>query len=623
MAEDPKHQPWPAGGPADDEGEAFSLDLKQLDAIRELLQLLARTVSAMKIFPSDHASVKTFVDELARRLMEFLDRHDKLELAVEENTLTCLGKPVFRDDSSVRSLPFFFFKDGMRTLTFYRGLERDEIFEFLELIKREGLKPADESDIVIALWERDFSSIQYSAPDDYIEHRIIEERMETLDRRGMSVLPQEFASQVVDVKVDRNRLASGRLELLAEDRAALESAAGGEASAAPALGANFDHLPLAGSPLEETPAVLEGDGLSEKETNAIEALVQANRSISAEEEFLNLMVELIYLEADPAHAAASLEVLAEYHLEQLQKGAFGQAIFLVRRMGELAEHVRAANLPKAERIDAFLAVARGPSALEAMRGYFKGRPGASEPAAFEFLRLLGPGAYVFAAELYEENAAPEFRASIMEFLKAAAESDPGLLADLAADNRPDFTRAAIRALAAWPDRKASQHLAAFLAFRSRDLRLEAVSALGTLHDDVANRVLMGFLADPAEEVRIQAALRLDRLADRSKLRQFIEDAGSRKFRQKGLEERRAIFGFLGRTQAPEAFEFLSRILRKPLWWPSLSRLEQKVCAVEGLEAMGTAEAFAILEKGARARHRLVREACLRALEKRAAAGGAT
>ncbi len=632
MAEDPKWQvPSPAPGAApsaagrvdaeDVDAEELELDLKQLETVRELLHLLARTVSAMKIFPSDHASVRSFVDELARRLMVFLDENDKLELGVEEAAFTCLGKPVYKDETSVRSLPFSFFKDGMRSLVFYRGLERDEIFEFLELIKREGLKPADEGDIVNALWERDFSSIQYYAPDEYIEQRIIEERMETLDKQGMSLLPQEFASQVVDVKVDRERLATGRLELQAEDRRALETAAKGSPEEALSPEAVLGTLGLPGLPPEKLED-LPGDGLNEKEAADIEILVQANRTISAEEEFLNLMVELIFLETDLEQTAASLDVLAGYHLEQLQKGAFGQAVLIVRRLGELADHLRATLPEKAARLETFLATARGPAALAAVRGYFKGGPAKAEPAAFEFLRLLGPDAYLLAAELYEDNATPEFRASIMEFLDAAAATDPGLLAGLAADHRPDFSRAAIRALAAHPDRKASQHLATFLAFRSRDLRLEAVTALGTLHDDIANRVLTGFLADPAEEVRIQAALRLDRLADRSKLRQFIEEAAGRKFLQKRFEERRAIFGFLGRTQAPEAFDFLKDTLLKRLWWATLPRLEQKVGAVEGLEAMGTAEAFAVLEGETRSRHRLVREACLRALEKRPAAGAA-
>lgn len=620
MAEDPRRQSPIVDG-ADDE-EDFSLDPKQLESVRELFQIFARTVSAMKLFPSEHASVRTFVDELARRLTEFLDAYDRIELVVEENAFTCQGKTVFKDESSVRSLPFTFYKDGMRSLIFYRGLERDEIFEFLELIKRESLKPADEGDIVNALWERDFSSIQYVAPDEYIEHRIIEERMETLDRRGMSILPQEFASQVVDVKVDRERLAAGRLELTPEDRAALTEAGSAAPEAAPRL--DDDGLDRLGLPDEPDKAAerLAGDGLDEKEATAIESLIRANRTISPEEEFLNLMVELIYLETDLDQAEASLDVLAGYLLEQLRKGAFGQALLIVRRLGELADHERAANPPKAVRIDGFLKTARGSSSLAAMREFFRGRPAASEPEAFDFMRLLGPEAYVLAAELYEDNATPGFRAAIMEFLGAAAASDPGLLAGLAADQRPDFTRAVIQALAVHPDRKASQHLAAFLAFRSRDLRLEAVSALGSLRDDVANRVLTGFLADPAEEVRIQAALRLDRLADRSKLRSFIEDAGSRKFRQKRLEERRAIFGFLGRTKTPEAFEFLRRTLRRRLWWPTQSRLEQKICAAEGLEAMGTAEAFKVLGQEARSRHRLVREACLRALEKRAPAGTA-
>jgi hypothetical protein len=121
----------------------------------------------MKIFPSEHATVKNFVDLLTQKFTDFLAAYQKLQVGIEEYSFTYGGKPVFSDDLTIKSLPFFFFKDGLQILFFYQGLDRPEIQEFLELIKEETSKPAEDRDIVASLWERDFPNIQYYAPDEF------------------------------------------------------------------------------------------------------------------------------------------------------------------------------------------------------------------------------------------------------------------------------------------------------------------------------------------------------------------------------------------------------------------------------------------------------------------------
>ena len=165
--------------PGEPVGAGVLPDPDRTEKVRDLLHYLANTVSAMKIFPSEHATVANFVDQLTAKFTDFLAVHQKLQVGIEEFSFTFEGKPAYTDEVAIKSLPFFFFKDGLHILFFYQGLDRPEVFDFLELIKTEAQKPAEDSDIVAALWERDFSNIQYYAPDEFLENRILAERRDS------------------------------------------------------------------------------------------------------------------------------------------------------------------------------------------------------------------------------------------------------------------------------------------------------------------------------------------------------------------------------------------------------------------------------------------------------------
>ena len=181
-------------GPAQDE----TIDPVRVEKAKDLLHYLANTVSAMKIYPSEHATVGNFVDLLTRKFTAYLEAYDKLQVGIEEYSFTSDGIPVFTDETAIKSLPFFFFKDGLQTLFFYQGLDRSEILEFLELIKDEAQKPGEDSDFVVALWERDFPNIQYYAPDEFLENRILAEMRDARALRGASDRADDPASETIE-----------------------------------------------------------------------------------------------------------------------------------------------------------------------------------------------------------------------------------------------------------------------------------------------------------------------------------------------------------------------------------------------------------------------------------------
>jgi len=585
----------------------------------DILTSMANTVSAMKLFPSDHATVRNFVDNLSRKCDAFFKTYSRLEVGVEEYSFTCAGQVVYSDEMTIKSLPFFFFKDGTQILYFYRGLGRRELFDFLELIKSVSQKPGGDNDIVAALWESDFSNIQYYAPDEFLENQILAEKHETQADQDLPELPSDLAHETLEVKVDLAKFSQGRIELKPEDMDKFqwrpgidhdsEDAAPGESreEAQPAA------APEDSSGLAPSPAAAMEPNLTDAEVCELDAMVHANRVLWPEEEFVNLTTEVVFLEDDLAICASSLDVLFEFHLDQLQQGKFPVATMIIGKVRDLRSHLGAGAAEKTALLDACLAKLVGPMTLEAVSSLLDLMSGVDWTALLSFFKLLGPMTLPTTAGLYEGQRDPEVRAKILAFIEELGVRDPGLVVRLANDSRPTLSREIIRILTGLPEDRGIIHLSAFLMFKSRDIKLEVVHALGDRKDEMSNKILMGFLKDPDEELRIQAALKLNPTEEKSRIVHVIRDASDPGFRKKSLKEKQAILSFLGRTRSSEALAFLVACLGRTTFFPSSRNFEMRLAAVAGLESMGTAEAEAALEEGTRLRGRGVREACAEAI----------
>jgi len=576
-----------------------TIDPVRVEKVKDLLPYLANTVSALKIFPSEHATVANFVDQLAQKFTDFLSAYQKLQVGIEEYSFTYGGRPAFTDEVAVKSLPFFFFKDGLLILYFYQGLDRQEILEFLELIKAEAAKPADACDIVAALWERDFPNIQYYAPDEYLENRILAESRESTGRRDLPDLPDELARETIEVRIDASKFSEGRIDLTAEDREEVRKTEAGSRS----------------------PAAAMDPTLTEAELHALESMVRTNRTISPEEEYINLMVEIIFLGEDPASCQAGLDALLDYHFDQLQRGQFHGPVLIIQKIHELGRHL-APKPEKAALLDSFLKRTISPKTIEAIQTLLEKKKILDWESLLGFFALLGPSAIGLAADLHEIAPDGQARHRILGFIETEGAADPKLLAAIAAHDRPALARDIVGMLARVPGNRGVPHLASFLSFPDKAIKLEVLHTLAGMHDELAGRILLGFLKDPDEEVRIQAAMKLDPREAGARVQQILREAPGKEFQAKSLKEKEAVLSFLGRTRTPEALDFLRRtLLRAPLF-ASKHVLEIRLAAAAGLAAMGTEDASAALQQGAIGRTKKIREACRAALESLPPAGRA-
>lgn len=577
------------------------------EAVRDILQQLGNTVSALKIYPADNPTVRDFVENLVVKLQAFLDKYEKLELRVEEFNFLWQGQVVYSDTMPIKSLPLFFFKDGLYALFFYQGLSREEIIDFLDLIRRESHKPPEESDIVTALWEKDFPNIHYYAPDYYLENRILDEVKKTESKSQAGLSYEEYGERI-EIAVDPAKLAGGRLELTAEDRAMVESALVSGSSPPSASGAS------AGAP-DKSPAASMDPTLTERELEAVEKLIRSNRKLVPEEEFIDLMTELIYLEENADQVRTTLDALLEFNFHQLERGNFFVAIFIIKKLKELLDHLVAIRSEKAGPVEAFLKIIASPRIVDAVRVRIEKQEKVDWEALVELFKLLGSPVVPFCADVFELVTDPEVKKRLFDFVLQATAGELGFLASLADDARPSFSKLVIGVLERLEGQKGISHLAVFLRSKNRELKLEAVEALGRAGGEIGNMILLGFLNDPLEEVRVRAALKVSPVKEHARILKIIEEASSREFRGRSLKEKRAILGFLGRTMTAEALEFLKKTLLKRHLWPRLEVLEMQLAAVQGLEQMATPKAREVLGRGVRTAPGVVREECRAALER--------
>jgi len=604
-----------------------TIDLVRVEKAKDLLHYLANTVSAMKIFPSEHATVRGFVDQLTQKFSDFLASYQKLQVGIEEYTFTYGGKPIYVDQVAIKSLPFFFFKDGLQVLFFYQGLERAEILEFLEMIAAEAQKPAEDSDIVVALWERDFPNIQYYAPDEFLENRILAETQDSRAIQDMADLPDGLSHETIEVRVDTAKFSQGRVDLDAQDREAVAEAAArpdpveaGSASEAPITGSAGSEEAAPGGESQISPAAAMDPTLTEAELLALETMVRTNRTISPEEEYINLMVEIIYLEENDASCQASLDALLEYHFDQLQRGNFHVAVLIIQKIHDLGRNLGDAPA-KAALLDDFLKRTVSPKTVEAVKTLLDKKKAPDWESLLGFFWLVGPTSLDLAADLFDLAPDGEAKHKIIDFIEKTGESNPGLLAGLADNVRPALAREIIGILARMRDNRGIPHLAPFMNFQNKEIKSEAIRVLSRSGDPMAGRILAGFLNDPDEEVRIQAILVLDPAQGGARVQQVLREASGREFQAKSLKEKEALLAFLGRTRSAEALDFLRGTLLKSGLFASKRRLEARLAAVAGLESMATEEAVRALQKGALGRTKKIREACEAALFRLPPSGG--
>jgi len=558
-------------------------DKATIEIAREIFHLLAHAVTSMKLFPSYHATVTGFVDELYAKLRSYFETRQDLEVDVQYQTFIMGGEVIHKEEHLAKSIPYLFHKDGMKKFALLRDIDKTELRDFLEVIRKTALLPLDESDVVSALWEKDFPNLRFFAPDDYLLSKI-----------------DIFSKQPLEVFVDRGKLFSGQIDLSADDLKDIEAKT----------------LSLGLMEQEEKKDYAElVTTLDDKDQRSIEAVLAAARQTPPEKEFHDMIFELLCIEENSEKIVPILEFLEKHHRELIREDKFTHALQLLSQARELEGMFSGSRPEKAAELKRFLATFPDGRILELVqeaigRGSFD-----SLPDFFDYLRLMGDRSIPLAAELLAKTEDPEIRRTAVAYLEEAGRRNIEVLANQLQDGQPAVSKQIIAVLGRNASKKALSYLAALKTYTSKDVKLAAVEALGASSDPLAQKILLEFLQDKDDEVGAAAAAGLRWPGEAATLRRAIGTISARAFHNRGTNAKIAIMSYLARAGTPEAMAALQKAMEKSGLFSRGLREHTRLSVVVALDSVGTPAAREILSRGLKSSNKKVREACQKALGK--------
>jgi hypothetical protein len=567
-----------------EENSIPAVDEQELNEVTEIIRLLSKTISTIKIFHADHTTVKNQITDLWGKLDPFLEKNQTLEINIQEYSFTYKNNPVFQDKKTIKSLPFLLYKDGMQTLSFYNGLKKEELQGFMGIIKNVYELPSEESDIVNLLWEKDFANIRYFAPDEFLETKI-----------GVGKEP-------ADISVDKEALFSGSIELLPEDRAELLN--------------DREEPDILEQTITENQGLWENTEfieqtltLTEQENRILEAMLTANRQVTPEDELVLLITEMLNLEEDSERFKTILDAIADLHKDLVQKGDFTRAYQLLSNAMEIKIIASYESGYKESLVQGFLNKLKNDEIEELIKKPLLEDKVTDFRLLFAYLDLLlEADAISLLADLYEKINKKEFRKGSLDYFKEKATRNPEILTRIVDDSKIKLTREVIEILSSIPEKRAIQGFAVFIQSKNKTIKTNAIKKLAKFKDETSSKILFGFLNDTDEKIRILAAHKIPVIQDNFMVEQVIQTAMIRNFKNKSKQEKQSILDILGKDKTKKAYSGLEKIIGKVSFFSGTKNVETGLCAIQTLKEINSPESRRILKNATQSKNRKIKEA---------------
>ena len=544
----------------------------------ELFAMLDKAVRAQRLYQPNNPVYRSFIVATQAAFARLWDRVSSLTVGIEENAFRWYNRN-FPAGEGRDSMPFLFYKDGIRFVTFLPGFE-DEIETFLDVVNRARVQDQrTDDDMVTLLWQQEFTSFQYSYVDALAE--------------GLQV-PRPTAPKLTNIE----------LTLVQDDaagRVADEQQPPAVESGQPTVAGLINR-----DDFEETLYFLEA---TELQMLREQVELEWNRDVKTD--VLNALFDRVE-EGYPEWRTEILRILRQMLPAYLGAGDLRSATHILVELNQVLERTELTESDRAEAQEIYRELSEPAVLTQLMRSLEEGSIDPSGTELGIFLKHLGPSAMpVLLTAIERTSVAP-----LQERLRTAIEGLGNAHRDqvVALLNNTDVLvlRGAARLCGQLTITQAAPALANLLGHADAVLRRIVVESLIRIRTALALDAIQRALGDDDREVRIAAARGLATLRyapARARLQEMLD---SRVVRDADLTEKIAFFEAFGAVATADSVAMLDRMLNGRRLFGKESP-ELRACAAMALGRVGSPAAIAALQRSSGESNPMVRNAVLKAL----------
>lgn len=538
---------------------------EELKKARDVIQSFLKSKKILRMYPSNNPIYINTIDDDFNKFKEFFYYKDELSFKIKQNEIDYDSEQVYSSSEKEDNLALFFFKDGLREITFRKGLTPDEMEDFLKIISLDFNRDALDDDVVTLFWEKDFQNIQYvvdetilADEDDYEEGAVsaIKEKEPEQDSL-MRAYEDAFKEETVhDVSI----------------------------------------VPLSDKDLQLLLQEFERDS-EDKADKLVDILFEMMYLQQSKEDFDDIV----------GFFANSIEYSIGRSDIQLVTRSLSRFKKMLDDKNEEEERRRLAKK---------ILLLAGNESIISLLGEILDSGQEMEEKIFEdFVRLLDKNAIVPFMKILGELKSIHARKIVIDALIFLGTKDITTLAKGLNDSRWYVVRNIIYILRKIGDKRAVDYL--LKTVRHGDIRVkkEVIRALGELGGGGVLQMLRECLDDPEIQVRSAALRALGNIRSEAPKRIIMNKLADKNFKEKDFEEKKEYFEVLSQWKDEEVYISIVGIFKKKTFFGRAKNDEIRACAAYCLGLLGNKDALQILNKHRNDGNKLLQEFVFSAIKR--------
>jgi hypothetical protein len=534
-------------------------DIKDLKDVKDILQNLIKAKKTLRMYPQNNPIyVKTLEDSYIK-FKNFFDYKENLILKIKQNSIFYDLEQIYYNPEKEDNMALLFFKDGLRELTFKKGLPQEELEEFLRIIAMDFDREAVDDDIVTLLWEKDFQNIHYIVDEAFLVD-VDEEDYETK-------VESEVKEKITDVDDLMRAYADGFKE---EDVKSISI------------------VPLTDKDLQMLVKELEKD------------------SSDKTDKLITILFEMVYQSEGKSDLEDTFMFLKDAIKFSMQHGEIYTVLNVLRRAKEMLEDPLLTENAK-EYIRMLFLYLGTEEIISLLAEILDSGIEIDEKGFEKFVELLDKNAITPLVKFLGELKTIHARKRVIEILIFLGRKDIQALARGLDDHRWYVVRNIIYILRKIGDKRAIEYLLRTVRHGDIRVRKEVIRALGELGEREVVQTLRECLDDPDTEVRIASAKAFGNIGSEAAKKIILEKVSDKMFKDRDFEEKKEFYEVLSRWKDAEVVDFLIRSLKKKSFFSRAKDYENMACAALSLGLMGDKDALPILYKYKDSHNKLLRE----------------
>jgi HEAT repeat protein len=540
--------------------------------VEEFVRALSKAVRTHQLYLPNNPVYQRAIDNVRAAFVPIWKETTELSLQISESEFRWYGRSVMHETSRSESLPWVFYKDGLREITIVQGFEKDELATLLDLLQRVRKAAPEEDDLLTLMWEQEFV---------YLRYRFIDIGLDALEAPDPSAGPMDTTRTIPPVREE------------------------------------VEEKPDAPRPknmvrLEDFDSTLYF--LDEHEVEYLRAQVTSDVTMDLRRNVVDLLLDIYENETTPTTREEIAGILESLVLHLLSAGEFGVVAYLLREADVTAHGAAQIDPTQRERLGGLARGLSDPQVLSklltALDEAVNLPPQEELDALFSQLRQ---GTLGVVLGYLRQVQSPAVRSALEKAATRLASMNTNELMQLIGSDDEMIALEAIRRVGELKITAAVAQLGKVLSSQNASLRLATAQAVGEIGSPGALRLLEKAVDDDERDVRVVAVRALGARGHRAALPRVEAWVKGKGVRQADLTEKMAYFEAYSLLAGQLGIQHLDRLLNSRGFFVRKADPETRACAAMGLGRIGSSDATDALRRASKEKDIMVRSAINKAL----------